>query len=616
MVKSMLLKQNVFILLVAILFGVACNKTNHTEKQSKESSESVVKDSTQIKKANEKNMKGLLCLHADQRDSALFYLKEAYSIMEQEEGETLFLIKLCINIADCYHQASEYPLSVNYYKRALFLSDSSGITKQYFSIYSGLGRLYNEIDNKELADEYYRKAERYYDTGTTYEQYYYANSRGNYYYDTKEYEQALEWFRTAYQLTGPSTQYAATRAIVEANLGEIFILLQVPDSARFYLNRSKESWGEHYHTPSVNFYVEGLFASLSLLENKVNEAERLLLTQEKNRSDVISQYVFLHNRRMQELYERKHDYKKAYHYKTQADLYDDSLRNVKMQHNIAEIEFRYQQDTTLYKKDLQIAETRLEVSQWKGMTQLSLFLFVIVLFCIGGVYLYKKRSRELKYSRQLATIHNLRMEITRNRISPHFTFNVLHAIMPALDEYKELEHPFRLLIQMLRANLRASEQISVPLSEEISLVKNYLQLYEINHPDRIQINWNIAEDVPLDTSVLSMSIQIPVENAVKYAFPEIMAHPQIHINISRFRDAICISVEDNGIGFHPPRNHQDERGTGYGLRMLYNTTELLNHHNIQKMKFEIQNKSDGTAPNAETGTHVFISVPVHYKFDI
>jgi LytS/YehU family sensor histidine kinase len=68
------------------------------------------------------------------------------------------------------------------------------------------------------------------------------------------------------------------------------------------------------------------------------------------------------------------------------------------------------------------------------------------------------------------------MEIVRNRLSPHFVFNAINAIMPSLKQHKELEHHFGLLVQMLRSNLVASEQIAATLSEETALVKNYLQL--------------------------------------------------------------------------------------------------------------------------------------------
>lgn len=62
--------------------------------------------------------------------------------------------------------------------------------------------------------------------------------------------------------------------------------------------------------------------------------------------------------------------------------------------------------------------------------------------------------------------------------------------------------------------------MAVELQEEIELVKNYIALRKETNPNTIHIEWEIAEQVPLQTLIPSMSIQIPVENALKYAFED------------------------------------------------------------------------------------------------
>ena len=607
------LKWNVFLfLIIAVYLLTGCNRNNISEIVDEE-----FHPDSLLQLVHEINTKGINCYTiADQRDSAIFYFNKAYELLNNAEIKYdyyhYYIQKIYINMADCYQKDGNYQLSGLYYRRALFLSDSLNNESNNFSIYTGLASLYNEIENFELANDFFLKAEKYYDLGDGQGKFFFENTRGNYYYNTKEYKQALIWFRKAYKISNTYSDKISD-AIVEANLGEIFILINQLDSARYYLDCSKVSWEDNYYQPSVKFYIEGLYASLALQENKIAEAERLLL-QDYDKEGIIPQYVYFYNRRMQQLYEKKNDYRNAYRYKTQADLYDDSLRNIKVQNNIAEMTFRYQQDTTVLKKDLIIAETQLKVSQWRNTSFVGIFLFIVVIIVFGGFYLVKKRSRELKYSRQLATISTLRMEIIRNRISPHFTFNVINAIMPALNEYKGLEQPFRLLIQMLRSNLRASEKISVSLDEEINLVKNYLQLSMISNHERIHISWDVDEDVPVDFIIPSMSIQIPVENAVKYAFTDEIKQPQIKILITSENEEVRITVEDNGVGFHPrSATFNDERGTGYGLRMLYNTTELLNSRNQRKMIFKIQNNNFETT---NSGTQVFMSIPFNYKFDL
>ena len=208
---------------------------------------------------------------------------------------------------------------------------------------------------------------------------------------------------------------------------------------------------------------------------------------------------------MEELYTKKNDFKNAYKYRLKVDAYNDSLRNTKVRNNIAEMEMRYRQDTTLLRKDLRIVTVEKRASRWQSIAALSLLLLVLFAAAAGAFILYTRRKREQEYRRQVAIVTGLRMEIVRNRVSPHFVFNALNVMMPSLDQHKELERPFRLLIQMLRNNLRASEQVAVPLEEEIDLVKNFLLLHEIGDRHKITVNWQVSDNVPVDARIPSMA---------------------------------------------------------------------------------------------------------------
>lgn len=401
--------------------------------------------------------------------------------------------------------------------------------------------------------------------------------------------------------------------IAAGNIGEVFLLKEQPDSARYYLDLATQYFGDLSTHTSLQFYMNGLYASLALLENNLPEAERLLM-RPFDASQIQPQYQYFHHKRLHEFYLRKKDFRKAYQYYTQTVIYDDSLRNIKTRNNIAEIDSRYRQDTILIRKDMQIALTESRASQWQNIAIFSIiFLFLAVAFVIGIIF-YRRKLREFRYQKQVATINGLRMEIVRNRLSPHFVFNALNTIMPTLENYKELQEPFRLLIQLLRNNLQASEQMAIPLKNEIILVKDYLKLRTLKESTDFSIDWQIGENVPMETLVPSMSIQIPVENAVKYAFTSQSIVPCIRIQIDLQHNSLSIVIEDNGVGLNTISNINDKRGTGSGLKMLYRTIEILNTKNNEKMQFTIQNRRD-TNPSEE-GTRVTLIVPLGYKFEL
>jgi LytS/YehU family sensor histidine kinase len=109
--------------------------------------------------------------------------------------------------------------------------------------------------------------------------------------------------------------------------------------------------------------------------------------------------------------------------------------------------------------------------------------------------------------------------------------------------------------------------------------------------------------------VLPMIIQIPVENAMKHALRPKTGHKELLVSISEREDAIVIKIQDNGAGYQP--NTLNTKGTGTGLKVIYQTIEILNTRNKEKIKFSIH--SNGAS---ESGTEVQIHIPLNYNFSL
>jgi LytS/YehU family sensor histidine kinase len=214
------------------------------------------------------------------------------------------------------------------------------------------------------------------------------------------------------------------------------------------------------------------------------------------------------------------------------------------------------------------------------------------------------------------------MENIRNRISPHFMFNILNAVLPALRQHEEWTKPLQLLVQSIRNNLIVSEKMAVPLKDELNMVQNFIDLRKSIGSENAEVIWMIDEDVDLNILVPSICMQIPVENALKYAFEEYKKENRLFIKITKKREEsistveefISIIIEDNGIGLEKANIFGNTKGTGNGLKILYKTIELLNVKNVQKIAFNIRDKRV-ESPD-ETGTIVSIVIPVNYQYKI
>lgn len=67
------------------------------------------------------------------------------------------------------------------------------------------------------------------------------------------------------------------------------------------------------------------------------------------------------------------------------------------------------------------------------------------------------------------TVSTLRLENIRNRLSPHFIFNVLNQEVVSRKEEEKQE--LTSLVKLMRRNLELAEQLCVTLDEELDFVQ-------------------------------------------------------------------------------------------------------------------------------------------------
>lgn len=164
---------------------------------------------------------------------------------------------------------------------------------------------------------------------------------------------------------------------------------------------------------------------------------------------------------------------------------------------------------------------------------------------------------------------------------------------------------------MLRRTLDITERVTIPLSDELEFVSNYLQVEQKRFSKPISVDVIVDEGIDCDTvMVLSMKIQIPVENAIKHAFEPNEEDKRLTISITKEKNqALLLIVKDNGRGYHPSTNTVT-KGSGLGLRVLEQSIRWLNAKNQQKISMVVQNRTDGK------GTEVLITIPRVYSFEL
>lgn len=570
------------------------------------------------------NLQGVLLQAVGKREPARTYYIKAYrELMKLDHHNDA--IDICINIADASRQLGKLADASSWYRRANFLADSLNLHEAQNSILAGLGQVYNDLRNYQLAHFYFRKAERQYPPRNPKDAHFFYNSWGNVYSSQEKPAEALKCFLKAQKATLQMGQPFMT-AVVDANLGQTYLELNRLDSAQKYLaNTTKFFFVQPNMQNDLQFYIDGLNAALALKQNRLDKASAIL-SKPYDLSKMSPNYLYLYHKGWADLYERKGQFAKALQYQKLMKQYDDSLRNATMVSNVQENELRFKQDTAIVRRDLILQSTQAEAKSSRLILLLVIGLLVVGVLALVVFYRYKSLRHKHQHREEMNRMMALKMENVRNRFSPHFVFNVLNIFISNLPKGVNVK-PLRLLIQVLRANLLTCDQVAVSLEDELQMVMSYSSLRHETNPLLPMPRFDIAKEVNMSLMLPSMILQIPVENALKHAFvgmEESGEKPQLDVKIWIEDGMLRIDVIDNGCGGvgavagMGTRKANAVASTGTGLRILNSTIEMLNAGNARKMYFKMQSRAGaaGGGSDRQKGMCVSIGVPCEYDYSV
>ena len=553
------------------------------------------------------NMKGNIFARVGNMDSAEICFRKAYEL--RMRGTRIEVVPdILMNLADANNRLGKLDIGAAWYRRALLMCDSLHIasTKKP-PIYYGLAQVYVTMRDFEQCDYYYNLAGESYDSMLPYEKYIYLNNRGTSYYYREDYQTAIKYFQKVIDLVEGYDDMSFELNLGRLNLGDCYLQLNMVDLAVKYINEC-QLFFEEMGVSTALYYIDTQKIELALLQKDFQEARRLL-SESVVPPGIDPDMVHIRNKYLQQFYEETGNYKRAYHYLQRNNLLDDSIRNERVRMRTADLTLRYQQDSTLTAHRVLLQEQKNEVLVLR-QTQFVVFAVAVVsILTAVFLYLYSKKKRALLLARNHRTVSTLRLENIRNRLSPHFIFNVLNREMAErnVEEKQELSS----LVKLMRRNLELAEQLCVTLAEELDFVKTYINLERRSLGPDFHSELRIEKDVqPEQIRIPSMMIQIPVENAVKHALREKEGERNLWVSVCRPGNGICIKITDNGGGYRPDSRN---RGTGTGMKVIMQTIQILNNKNKEAIDVSVHNVS---LQSGEMGCEVTFWLPDNYDYRI
>ncbi len=171
-----------------------------------------------------------------------------------------------------------------------------------------------------------------------------------------------------------------------------------------------------------------------------------------------------------------------------------------------------------------------------------MFLFFLVANLQRQRSLLDEKEKLLE-ARQAETRAHL--EALRYQLNPHFLFNALNSV-----EALSRSAPWKIsevvlkLATFLRLRLKPSSEGLLPLREEITICRAYLDIEKIRFEERLQLVWQIDEACE-EFRVPEMILQPLIENAVKHGLRQNETQ-YLMVSAEQKKNLLVLSVRNNG----------------------------------------------------------------------
>lgn len=262
--------------------------------------------------------------------------------------------------------------------------------------------------------------------------------------------------------------------------------------------------------------------------------------------------------------------------------------------------------------------TTLTINILPAFWQTAWFRILCVLLIIILIYIYfrlrvnavkKEARRRTAIQQQIA---QLEMKALRAQMNPHFIFNALNSIQTFMMK-REIEQALSYLsrfARLIRNVLDNSQLNSIPISNELKMMENYLELEKLRFGDQFTYTITVDDELDADfTDIPTMILQPFVENAIWHGLLHKKGDGRLSITFHQREGSLVCIIEDNGIGREKAaaQRQQGSEHHSRGLQITRDRLALYNRRFNLDATFDIEDLYD--AMGQPCGTRVTIWFP-------
>ncbi|NLP58057.1 sensor histidine kinase [Lutibacter sp. B1] len=214
-----------------------------------------------------------------------------------------------------------------------------------------------------------------------------------------------------------------------------------------------------------------------------------------------------------------------------------------------------------------------------------LIYFSMISIVYSFYYFEKTKKTELEKSQLANQLTNVKMNVLKYKLHPHFLFNTLNSISSLIEtDTKLAQNTVADFGDLLRDLLDLKDTNLIPLKEEISIVKRYLDIMSLRYSDHLTVKINF--DKKLNKILVPSLILLPiVENSIKHGYSYDFTNLTIELSIIRKDENIVFTIKNNGA----PLNTRKKK-YGNGLQNTIDRLKILYNNNFTYTMKNVENK--------------------------
>jgi LytS/YehU family sensor histidine kinase len=204
----------------------------------------------------------------------------------------------------------------------------------------------------------------------------------------------------------------------------------------------------------------------------------------------------------------------------------------------------------------------------------AFWTFVAFLWAFGGwllIYMtvHSRRRQDARALELTLNARDAQLQLLRAQLNPHFLFNCLNSLRGLISENPERASAMvTSLSDLLRYSLRSDRTHTVPMTEEMAIVNEYISLERARFDERLRFETDI-DPAALGVAVPPMLLQTLVENAVKHGIADRADGGIVRLRAQVNNRQLAISVTNTGV-MRAPMNQG-----GHGLRNAMERLRIL-----------------------------------------